>query len=104
MKVWIQCRTVADAEFFVQAVIEGYFGDPLACQISPLNPCSVDVNFHSHPLDDEKIRIISFLVDWDRYEDESCIDERHIVKTSLLLPPDLRRGVLLPMQERKKTN
>ncbi|MEO8065466.1 MAG: hypothetical protein ABI643_01255 [Candidatus Doudnabacteria bacterium] len=103
MKIWIQCRSQADAQFFEQAVIEGYFGEPLACQISPLNPCSLDVNFRSFPVDDEKIRIISFLVEWDYYEEDlSCEDHLAVVvKTNIPQPADLRRGVLLRMRSRK---
>ena len=104
MKVWIQCQTTAEAEFFVQAVLEGYFGCPLVCQISPLNPCSVDVNLRSHPIDDERLQKIPFLVDWDYYGDEFDVDQTALICATHPLPPDLRRGVLLPMRGRKMAN
>jgi hypothetical protein len=102
MHVWIQCRTSADAEFFEQAVLEGYFGYPLSCGISPLNPCSVDVNFDSMPVEDEKIQKIPFLVEWDYYGNISSLDQA--AATTPLSLPDLRRGVLLRMNRRKRAH
>lgn len=109
MKIWLECQTVAERQFLENLVLDGYFGAPLACAESPVNPCSLDINFHDCPFFDEEIGRIHFVVKWGTYDDglydDACSPKEAAVQrmrgaaqlrmTLDPQPPDLRRGVLV---------
>lgn len=114
MKIWLECQTVAERQFLEDLVLDGYFGTPLACGESPVNPRSLDINFHDYPFFEEELGRIHFVVKWGTYDDglydADCSPKEAAVQrmqggTRLRMtldtpPPDLRRGRRLEFRPR----
>lgn len=65
---WFEFPNDSQAERFRILALEGYFGPSMAAQISPLNRCSVDVNFRNYRYDPALVAHIPNLQKWGEFK------------------------------------